>query len=433
MPDTHERLEGRLERAREKISILERMIEDNTRSLYLAKEEISAKSRFLESILRSMDSAVIVTDADARIVSAQGTTAGLTGTDVSELLGESLWTLISRTGEVVSDDDLVWSGEASLATADGSLPVLVATSALVDDEGQTTGAVCVATDISERRQLELELRHSQKLESVGQLAAGVAHEINTPIQYIGDSVHFLGDVIDDLLRVAEAHGALRTMISADAATNSAINSAIAAVDEAEEEADLEFIAVEGPAAVRRTLEGVERVSTIVKAMKQFSHPGSEQHAPEDLNEMIDTTLIVARNEYKYIADVDFVPAEIPQVVCKRGDLSQVLLNIVVNAAHAIADRVEGTPDRGTITIRCVEEGGGVCLTIADTGGGIPAAIRDRIFDPFFTTKEPGRGTGQGLAISRSVVVDGHNGKIGVDVEEGVGTTFRIWLPSEPPT
>ncbi len=429
--DRLDRLERRLARAREKNAILEGMIEDKTRSLYLAQQEISAKNAFLESILRSMDSAVFVANAEGRIVTIDGAMASRLEREPDSYFGHTLDAVLSLPDHTDEDHELTTlrgllacPDEGTFATSTGPIPVLLSVSAFTDDDGQTTGAVCVATDMSERKQLEVELRHSQKLESVGQLAAGVAHELNTPIQYIGDSVHFLGDVVTDLLALCAAYGELR-----DAARPHAdLAAVVRAVDEAEDDADLDFVRVEGPSALTRTLDGVDRVATIVKAMKQFAHPGTAQHAPANLNELVATTLIVATNEYKYVADVEFVRGAIPEVLCNQGDVSQVVLNLVVNAAHAIAEKVEGTEHRGAITIETRDDPDGVCLSVSDSGMGIPDAIRSRIFDPFFTTKAPGKGTGQGLAISRSIIVDGHGGRLSVESVEGEGATFRIWLP-----
>ncbi len=422
------RLERRLTKARQKTAILEELIEDKTRSLFLAQQEVRKKSNYLESILRSMDSAVIVIDAAGRIVTVDGAVTQLIGDDLTHLFGRPV-------GELLSTDDgapgtIPSPGEAMLKTATGELPVLVTVSPLSSESDGPSesdghvGAVCVATDISDRKRLEVELRHAQKLESVGQLAAGVAHEINTPVQYIGDNVHFLGDVVSDLLELCDAYGLLR-----ESAKNfDQLADAVTDVERAEEAADLEFVTAEAPEAVTRTLSGIERVSTIVRAMKQFSHPGAAQHMPTDLNSLVDTALIVATNEYKYVADVDFKKGSLPEVMCNEGDISQVLLNLVVNAAHAIADRVDHSDERGTISIETASELDGVSLSITDTGTGIPVGIRDRIFDPFFTTKEPGRGTGQGLAISYNVIVDKHQGRLSVESTEGEGSTFRIWLP-----
>jgi signal transduction histidine kinase len=199
----------------------------------------------------------------------------------------------------------------------------------------------------------------------------------------------------------------------------------------EQETDCAYLLEEIPKALAQTLEGVTRVATIVRAMKDFAHPESREMAAADLNRALLSTLTVARNELKYVADVETEFGHLPLVVCNIGDLNQVFLNLLVNAAHAIGESVKGTGGKGKIKVRTAAEDGAVLITISDTGCGIPEANRNKIFDPFFTTKEVGRGTGQGLAISRSVVVDRHKGALTFESEVGKGTTFFIRLPVDP--
>jgi signal transduction histidine kinase len=279
--------------------------------------------------------------------------------------------------------------------------------AVIAPRGAPGHLLVVCKDVGRERRLERELRQSQKLEAVGQLAAGVAHEINTPIQFVGDSLYFLRDAFADLLRAAQGECTA-------------------------EEADLPYLVEEVPQAVARCEEGVGRVAEIVRALKELSHPDSREKASSDLNRACQNATIVTRNETKNVADVVLELGEIPEVPCHLGDVSQVLINLVVNAAHAIEDRVarEEGMKRGRITISTAREPEHVRISIADDGGGIPEAIRERIFEPFFTTKAVGRGTGQGLAIARGIVVERHGGTLDFDTEVGRGTTFHIRLPLE---
>ena len=278
-------------------------------------------------------------------------------------------------------------------------------------------------ELEDRQRLELELRQAQKLEAVGQLAAGVAHEINTPIQFVGDSAHFLRDAFADLRGLIEAYRALAEA----AATGAAGPDMAGELAAQEEELDLEFLTEQIPKAIERTLEGSNRVAEIVRAMKDFAHPRQDEQAAADLNRAILSTLTVASNELKYVADVETDLAPLPPIVCHIGDLNQVVLNLVVNAAHAIADA--GARQRGTIRVStALEEPGSVVIRVSDTGGGIPEEIRGRVFDPFFTTKEVGRGTGQGLAITYALVCEKHGGTVRFDTETGRGTTFEVRLP-----
>ncbi|HEY6926531.1 MAG TPA: ATP-binding protein, partial [Steroidobacteraceae bacterium] len=283
----------------------------------------------------------------------------------------------------------------------------------------------ISIDITKQKKLELELYQAQRLESVGRLAAGVAHEINTPVQFVSDNCHFLREA------VSEVSGILRTYQEILLATTSGqLNPELARarIEAAEQATDLAFLSENMPTAVERSLEGLERVATIVRSMKEFSHQNSTGMSAADLNAAIRSTLTVARNEYKYVADVETQFADIPQVICNVGEFNQIFLTILVNAAQAIEEAVRGTNRRGLITITTRIDGNGVLIAVKDTGVGIPEAIQANIFDPFFTTKEVGKGTGQGLAIARSVIVDKHRGSLTFESAAGQGTTFLIRLP-----
>jgi signal transduction histidine kinase len=268
-------------------------------------------------------------------------------------------------------------------------------------------AMLVVRDVTERRQLEVELRHAQKLEAIGRLAAGLAHEINTPVQFVGDNMNFLQDAFTDLLAIATSAAGEPAGVTAG---------------------DWAFLQAEVPLAIAQTQEGIHRVSTIVRALKSFAHPSGSAHAPADINKALQDTLIVAGSEYRMIADLHTELADLPPVVCHLSDLNQVFLNLLVNASHAIADTVGARGGRGLITVRTRVEGEAVRIEIVDTGDGIPTDIRQRVFDPFFTTKEVGRGTGQGLAFARSIVNDRHDGSITFACPPEGGTVFTILLP-----
>jgi PAS domain S-box-containing protein len=273
-------------------------------------------------------------------------------------------------------------------------------------------------DVTERKLLEDQLKQAQKLESIGQLAAGIAHEINTPIQYIGDNTNFLAgafrDVGDILTLYRTAGGDPAKITEAELAAN---------------HADLDYLLEEAPRAIGQTLEGVKHVARIVKAMKEFAHPGTDEKIPIDLNHALETVIAVARNEWKYTAEVvtDFDPV-LPQVPGLAGELNQVFLNLLVNAAHAVQSATRADGRKGTITLSTRRLDNVVEVRVTDTGCGIPETIRGRIFDPFFTTKPVGQGTGQGLAITHAAVVKRHGGVITFESEVGEGTTFIVRLP-----
>lgn len=306
---------------------------------------------------------------------------------------------------------------------------------LRDEAGEIVGLVGIGQDITDRKkaerehtQMEVQLRHAQKLESIGQLAAGIAHEINTPTQFIGDNNRFLHDAFTSLRNVLER---LRAVL--DAARRGEVPPALVAEGTAAvEAADLDYLMEEIPSALAQSLEGVSRVAKIVGAMKEFSHPGGEDFTAANINDAIESTVSVCRNEWKYVADLvmDLDP-ELPAFPCLVGDFNQVVLNLVINAAHAIA---EVTPvagwEKGTITVSTHRDGAWAEVRVSDTGAGIPESVREHIFTPFFTTKTVGKGTGQGLAIARSVVVDKHGGEISFESEVGRGTTFIVRLPMD---
>ena len=279
-------------------------------------------------------------------------------------------------------------------------------------------------NVTEFRRLGRELAAAQKLESVGRLAAGVAHEINTPVQFVSDNVEFVRTSMTDVTAVIQAYRRLQHAIesSRDVATAARLAS------EAEKAADLDFIIENAPNALDSSLEGLCRIATIVRSMKEFAHPDQAEKTSADLNQAIKSTLIVAHNEYKYVAELDTDFGELPPVPCYLGEINQVVLNLLVNAAHAISDVVRDTSGLGTLTVRTRLDGDEVEISVGDTGSGLPEDVRDKIFEPFFTTKEIGKGTGQGLAIAHSVIVKKHGGSLRFETECGKGTTFFIRLP-----
>jgi PAS domain S-box-containing protein len=307
---------------------------------------------------------------------------------------------------------------------------LTITSVHVADRGWTELLV-IGSDITDRNALEVQLRQAQKLESVGQLAAGIAHEINTPIQYIGDNVGFLKTSFQDVRGILESYAQMLAAAKDNTLSPETVQEVAAMV----ERADTDYLIEEIPKAIEQTLEGISRVSKLVSAMKEFSHPGSKEKTPVDINRAIESTITVARNEWKYVADLEVdYDSSLPMISCLPGEFNQVVLILIVNAAHAIGDVVEkGASGKGTIKVQTRNCGEWAEIRIQDSGTGIPEKVQARIFDPFFTTKEIGKGTGQGLAIARSVVVDKHGGSIQFETEQGKGTTFIVRLPHDGKT
>ena len=323
--------------------------------------------------------------------------------------------------DLMSRQRTVENWETIIRSSTGeNLHVLVNAAPMYDAKQTLTGWEGCVTDISmlkqaleERDRLEDNLRQAQKLEAIGQLAAGIAHEINTPTQYVGDNLRFLkesfGELAGLLAQLVKLGGEPAGKLLADA--------------------DFDYLKEEIPRALNQSLEGVDRVAKIVRAMKEFSHPAREKTAT-DLNRAIQSTITVASNEWKYVAEVEMdLDSNMPAVHCSPAEFNQVVLNIVVNAAHAISDVVgDGGKGKGKIRVKTRSDGDWAIVEIADSGAGMPAHVQQRIFEPFFTTKEVGKGTGQGLAIAHNVIVDKHGGTIKVASAPGKGTTFTIRLP-----
>jgi PAS domain S-box-containing protein len=428
--------------------------------LQTAKRELKALRAQLENVAAALDMRNAALDAatthfmimDVRqtpgvIVYANRALALLHGyEDPRELIGRDVTAISSK---VMPDEarEALWRNmqgrretrmESEIVRGDGSRLLVGFTAApLFDALGGLTHIVIIGADITarrageikqrelqeqlvaqmqERERMAIELQLAQKLESVGRLAAGLAHEINTPIQYVGDSIHFLKSAFVDLSRFIDS--CRRDLIPPAQAQG---------LRELEVGCDLEFLRQEIPNAFERTLEGTARVTNLVRAMKEFAYPDAPEHVPADLNRAIETTIAVARNEYKYAATLTTRLGELPPVLCNVGELNQVFLNLIVNAAHAVEDAGKDAVN-GRIEIETRADGEMAQISIADNGCGIPAANLAKIFDPFYTTKEVGRGTGQGLAIARSIVVDRHGGEVDVQSSPGVGTTFTVRLP-----
>lgn len=315
---------------------------------------------------------------------------------------------------------------------------------LFDGTGKVTHAVAVGADITskreemrkkqelqdklvaemkERERVVIELQLAQKLESVGRLAAGIAHEINTPIQYVGDSLFLLRSAYDEFNQLLDSVGNAIDSLP-DGEARSALQREMS---ELMKRHDVEYLRAEMPKAFERTFDGVDRVTSIVSAMKEFAHPDGEEQSAADLNRAIENTLLVTSNEYKYLAKIRKEYAELPPVVCNIGELNQVFVNLIVNAAHAIQDAGKDV-NTGEIRITTAIDGDAAVVRVGDNGCGVPAENLSKLYDPFFTTKEVGRGSGQGLAISHSIVVDKHGGDISVSSATGVGTEFTLRVP-----
>ncbi|HTT33446.1 MAG TPA: PAS domain S-box protein [Methylomirabilota bacterium] len=403
-----------------------------------AEAALRAAHKESELFINSVPSILIGIDASGKIARwnlAAATTFGLPETSV---LGKSLLNCGIKWLEPHLEAEVAcWFGierperrDNLMFEKDGLKRFLGVTIKRVEfPNAKSAGLLITGADVTERKSLEMQLGQAQKLEAIGRLAAGVAHEINTPTQYIGDNARFLKKTwpaINDVLEACYA-------IWGQSGTGTIGADMLARLLQSAEEARLDYVLRESPRAIDGCLEGVQRVSNIVTAMKEFSHPRSQEKVAIDINRAIETTIAVARNEWKYVADVRtcFDPT-LPPVPGLGGEFNQVILNLLINAAHAIGDVVgDGSMIKGKITIITKRDKDWAEIRIQDTGAGIPKDIRSRIFEPFFTTKEVGKGTGQGLALAHAMIVKKHNGKIWFESEEGMGTTFFVRLPLQP--
>lgn len=399
------------------------------------RKQIEERLRFLSTFVAQASEGMVVTDLDERILVANEAWTTMHGySSPSELLGrplhichnqDQLENEIPHFIEEVMEEGCC-RAEVGHKRRDGTVfATQMSTTLLKNQDGKPVAMLSIAVDITERKRMERELLQAQKLESVGQLAAGIAHEINTPIQFIGDNIRFLSDSIGDLLKLVEGYREILSGGKGDGHANAAEK-----IQNIEQQTDLPFLEEEMPRAMEQSLDGVQRVSKIVRAMKEFSHPDVTEKTPTDINKAIETTITVAQSEWRYVAEmVTNFDSSLPQVLCFPGEFNQVVLNMIINAAHAISEAGGGESDtKGTITVATCRIDDSVEIRISDTGAGIPEKARSKIFDPLFTTKEVGKGTGHGLAIAHSVVVDKHGGTLNFESEVGQGTTFIIRLP-----
>jgi PAS domain S-box-containing protein len=405
-----------------------------------ATEQANCLSRRGELILNSVAEAIWVVDEEGRTSFLNPAAEKTTGWTFEEAEGRHQHELLKHSNAQgvpfdlhscpvcmavdkgighVAHDDVFWKKDGTSFPAEYH-------STTIQEDGKIVGAVLTFKNITEHRLLQSQLVQAQKLESIGQLAAGIAHEINTPIQFVGDNTRFLKDSFEDLQTVMNAC----KQVFAEAELGNDTQELIARARTAAESADVDYLSGEIPTAIEQSLDGISRVAKIVRAMKEFSHPDGDTKAPADLNKAVESTTTVARNEWKYVADLVLdLDSSLPNVICLIGELNQVVLNLLVNASHAIGDVCQKNPGtKGTIKISTRAENDYAVIRVSDSGGGIPPHVRSKIFDPFFTTKPVGKGTGQGLAIAYSVVVEKHGGTIGFETEMGKGTTFIIRLP-----
>jgi PAS domain S-box-containing protein len=405
-----------------------------------------SEERFRLMVEQVLDYAIFMLHPDGRVATWNAGAEHIKGYTAAEIIGKSFscfYTpedvaagkpsdLLRRAREKGRVVDEVWS----MRKNGSRFWAQVALTATRDERGELRGFTKITHDLTERRQaeeqrqqIELKLRQAQKLEAIGQLAAGIAHEINTPIQYAEHNLRFLNESFTGLKELLDHYQILLLAAQAGSVPQELVQEVKALITKV----DAASLVGEIPAAIGEALQGTERISKIVRAMKEFSHPGTgNKEKPEatNLNQAIESTITIARNEWKYVAEMvtEFDP-NMPPVPMFAGEFNQVMLNLLVNAAHAIADVLgKGSRSKGTITVSTHRDNGWAEVRVRDTGAGIPENIRHRIFEPFFTTKAVGKGTGQGLALAHSVIVERHRGELQFETEMGKGTCFVVRLP-----
>lgn len=392
-----------------------------------------------ELFINSVPSILISISRDSRIKRWNLAAAKVFALGKAEVVGKSLaecgihWVRSDIQSEINSwcAGRESWRVEALPFVIDGETRFLGLTLNWISaPEERIDELLIIGSDVTEREILGQQLRQAQKLEAIGQLAAGIAHEINTPTQYVGDNTRFLQESWPSFKELI----AISREIRQEASLGPISSQALQRFDALTQAADFEYLQTEIPRAIEQSLEGTQRVARIVRAMKEFSHPGVEEKRSIDINKAIETTITVARNEWKYVAEMEtHFDLDLPSVLCHAGEFNQVILNLLINAAQAITQALgDGSQGKGKIVVSTSHDEDWAEISISDTGAGIPEAVRSRVFEPFFTTKPVGKGTGQGLALAHTAIVRRHGGKIWFDSEVGKGTTFYIRIPLAQP-
>lgn len=401
-----------------------------------AEDSLQSEREQLAVTLRSITDGVISTDLQKRIVLMNKVAEELTGWTLAEAQSrpiEEIFCANINCGEHCRENGLLSSNCSvqqqgiQLLKRNGETMSIEASCAPIRHfDNSVTGHIVVFRDQTEKQRLQAQVALSSKLQSIGQLAAGIAHEINTPMQFISDNTNFVLKAYNDFMPL----DLLRRELEVNCREAGYFPEQVKAIETMWKDIDADYILTELPAAIKETVSGIERVTKLVQAMKTFSHPTQGKIQFCDLNQSLEATVNVSRNEWKYVADLqlDLDPA-LPPVPCLMDELNQVVLNMITNSVDAIKDVIAtGSDHKGLIQIATRLEGNEVHISIKDSGKGMPEEVLRKIFDPFFTTKEPGRGTGQGLAISHDIIVNKHKGRVDVKSEVNQGTQFTIVLP-----
>lgn len=416
--------------------VLSELISNAFRNYEIEKyrEEVEDEMRKMMRAVDQSANMVFITDKKANIEYINPKFTEITEFSFEDVIGKKPFVLEEFNQRGIGRKQILktilsgkeWSGKVQSRSKKGKLYwVNITISPIKNLKGEITNFLGIMEDITEKMIIENRNAISQKLESIGQLAAGIAHEINSPMQYISDNISFLKDASKTLLEFYETFQSLLQQSDCPEAQK-----LINKINEIKTNLDFDFIMSEIPKAIEQSQIGVDRVTKIVRAMKDFAHPGDKEKSYYDINHGIEVTITISKNEWKYVADIEFNPAsDLPDVYCLQDELNQVILNMIINSAHAIQEKIANENyKKGLIKIDTLREGDFAVIKISDNGNGIKQENISRIFDPFFTTKQVGKGTGQGLAISYDIIVNKHGGQINVDSKYGIGTTFTIKIP-----
>ena len=412
----------------------------------VAERQIRDLQHYNENIIQNLNSALLVVDAEGRIVTANTTAEEILAAESGGLVGRCVWDWLadetpeqSVIGRTLGEGLRFKGQETKLRLDDGSLlPIGISCSPLVVEpggEGELEGraAVAIFQDLSEVKRLQRQVLQTEKMASIGQLAAGVAHEINNPMGFIHANLFQMTEYLGDLRQAWERVDDLQKAIlnaTGEAEGLDAVRAASESLAAVTQDLGLDFVQADFAKAVRESQDGAERIRHIVKDLRDFSHQGSDECSEADVNLCLDSTASIAWTMMKHSVVLDKEYCDLPPIRCYPSQLKQVFMNLLVNAYQSIEEKL-GDSGMGRIELRSQREGDGVAISIRDTGTGIPARDQARIFDPFFTTKDVGAGTGLGLATSYNIVRR-HGGRIDVTSEPGEGATFKVWLPLSGP-
>lgn len=411
-------------------NITEFLSDVQTVTLRIEAEALLRKSeKKYRDLVELMNEGVLILNQEGVATFVNSKLGEQLGRDISEIVGRKFEEFVYTENrdtftrqQALRKDGISEPYEMTLISKNGDkIYTYASPTPLFDDADEITGSYEVITNITKIKQLEGQLLQAQKMETIGVLAAGIAHEINTPLQYVVGNEEFVKPFMVKLITLAKQ---LRNVLASGTPSDS-----MNIIKEKLDELDLDYMAEEVPNAMEDSIEGLNRISSIVQSIKEFAHPGREELQALDVNRQIREVIKLAENEWKYNAEVltDF-DDNLPELQYTPSDFDQILLNLIVNASHALQEKHGDGDSTGLIAISTYFDGENVKISVTDNGGGIPDSIKDKLFDPFFTTKEVGKGTGMGLSIA-SQLVEKHNGEIWFESQEGK-TTFHIRTPIE---